>query len=297
MAKFLFFIDSHIKGINPRNRIDNYQESIYNKFKEIIQIAKHHKVNYVVCGGDLFDSPNISLRVAQQIINLFQDNSIILYIIWGNHDLNHCQKEGTVLDYTLNCSPWVKHVNELNIIDGYDYHFGIEQTLKDKGLTGKNRIAVIHANILKNPGHPNMPHIVYKDLKTDYDLILIGHYHPEHGIVEYKGTKFAWIGGLSRGSIDSSDLNRIPQVAIINTTNLEIETIKLNSALPVEEIFNLAKIEGEQEYNKKLDSVIQGLQDINFKSFLVTERLKELESQIKPGVWKLIEDKIQMIGE
>lgn len=39
MVKFLFVGDLHLRGTNPRNRIDDYKEVAKQKLKEVFKIA------------------------------------------------------------------------------------------------------------------------------------------------------------------------------------------------------------------------------------------------------------------
>ena len=55
--KFIYLADTHIKGKNPENRIGNYYQDVMTKVKEVIKLSKKLKVNYVIHGGDVFNSP------------------------------------------------------------------------------------------------------------------------------------------------------------------------------------------------------------------------------------------------
>ena len=54
MAKFLYYQDAHLKGINPARRTDNYLESWMIKFREVLSLAKKHKVEKVIDGFNNF---------------------------------------------------------------------------------------------------------------------------------------------------------------------------------------------------------------------------------------------------
>ena len=293
MSKLLFFTDPHIKGVSPANRIDNYTDSLFAKFQEIGKIAKKEEVEYIICGGDLFDVPTVSLNVANRFITEIESWDIPFHTVIGNHDCVMSDNKNGLLPYTIDRSSKINLLNVIETIDSFivgdSYFFGIEERNKGMGLDIKDRlqtklqkikqkykILVTHSNILDKPGHPSMPHVVYTDIDCNYDLVLIGHYHLYCGVKEYNGTKFVWIGALSRGTIAQSDLNRIPKVLIIDTETQKLKEIELKSAKPVEEIFDLSKLNERKESEKKLEDFIMSIQDINFKSMNLRERIEEV---------------------
>ena len=55
MVKFLFVGDLHLRGTNPRNRIDDYKEVAKQKLKEVFKIAVDNAVDAILQPGDIFD--------------------------------------------------------------------------------------------------------------------------------------------------------------------------------------------------------------------------------------------------
>ena len=53
--KFLFFTDTHIRGNNPQNRIDDFVQTLNVKLREVFEIAKNEEVDIILHGGDIFD--------------------------------------------------------------------------------------------------------------------------------------------------------------------------------------------------------------------------------------------------
>ncbi|WP_294797022.1 metallophosphoesterase, partial [uncultured Fenollaria sp.] len=76
--KFVFITDTHIKEKNPINRLDNYFETVINKIDEAAHFAVENKVNFIVHGGDLFDTPTVST------ICLVKFNRILFYLKENN---------------------------------------------------------------------------------------------------------------------------------------------------------------------------------------------------------------------
>ena len=48
MNKYIYFQDGHISGLNPSSRIDNFYQSWILKFREVLSLAKKHKVDAIV---------------------------------------------------------------------------------------------------------------------------------------------------------------------------------------------------------------------------------------------------------
>ncbi len=85
--KLLYLTDTHIRGTSPKNRLDDYYESLKEKLKEISNIIREEKVDYVLHGGDLFDRPDVSVSIVSDFAKIFQDFGVPIYIISGNHDI------------------------------------------------------------------------------------------------------------------------------------------------------------------------------------------------------------------
>ena len=52
MVKFLFVGDLHLRGTNPRNRIDDYKEAAKQKLKEVFKIAVDNAVDAWNCSHE-----------------------------------------------------------------------------------------------------------------------------------------------------------------------------------------------------------------------------------------------------
>ena len=84
--KFIYFSDSHIKGKTPRYRTGDYFQDIKAKIIEVLKLAVDYNCDTIFCGGDLFDSPLVSLNICDEIIDLIEDCGIDFYCVTGNHD-------------------------------------------------------------------------------------------------------------------------------------------------------------------------------------------------------------------
>ena len=85
--KILYFTDTHIRGTNPKNRKDDFVQTLENKLLEIVDIIKKNNVDYVIHGGDLFDRPDISISIVSRFAKILKTINVPIYIVSGNHDM------------------------------------------------------------------------------------------------------------------------------------------------------------------------------------------------------------------
>lgn len=74
--KFLYIGDIHERLNPPENRIDNWQETLDNKAKEILNIAKKNKVSAILQGGDFGDTPKFDSEYQKVILSRWAQSKI-----------------------------------------------------------------------------------------------------------------------------------------------------------------------------------------------------------------------------
>jgi DNA repair exonuclease SbcCD nuclease subunit len=85
--RFLFFTDDHKRGTSPENRTDNFPATLVRKLKELVEIAQEYEVDYILHGGDFFDVPSPAISVCADFLEVYQQFSVPVFAIPGNHDL------------------------------------------------------------------------------------------------------------------------------------------------------------------------------------------------------------------
>lgn len=91
MAKIALVSDVHL-GTRQYGIKERYDDFIV-AFERFGQSAIDHKVDAVVIGGDLFDSPRPdakSVLQAQYVVHQLESMGIHVFGIDGNHDLSNC---------------------------------------------------------------------------------------------------------------------------------------------------------------------------------------------------------------
>lgn len=87
MVKFLFVGDLHLRGTNPRNRIDDYKEAAKQKLKEVFKIAVDNAVDAILQPGDIFDRPEVGIAVLLEFAEVLKESPVSIYCTLGNHDI------------------------------------------------------------------------------------------------------------------------------------------------------------------------------------------------------------------
>lgn len=301
ILRLLYFTDTHIRGTSPKNRKDDFTHTLEKKLYEIAEIIKDKKVDFVLHGGDLFDRPDISVSIVGRFAKVFTHIEVPIYMISGNHDVyGHNPK-------TLNRT-MMGLLNELGVINIIDE--GEKVILEEDGLkvqvTGQpyvyniddpvNRkyyivddvlddidysIHMVHGMLLDRPFIKGIPYTLVEDIKdTLADITLSGHYHSGFKDIIMDGKYFINPGSIVRISNSIREMERRPQVVMIDLTdNIHISHIYLQTAekgdivLDREEIEkNVYKRERIFEFKQTIDAAL------NFEKMDINDVLIEVSN-------------------
>ncbi len=292
MSKFLYLQDFHITGKNPINRLDNYYQSMLKKLDEILSIAKEQKVDFIIDGGDFFNSYLVSNTIVDDVLDKIESAKISWNMLYGNHCLlnGHIENsKATSLAHMFNRSKYVSHLEKIAKpienwqIDGIEYDYNIEEDIKKKGLKcstkAKYKIAIVHALIALKSLPSQVIHVVAKDIKTNYDIIFVAHYHIGWGIKEINKTKFINLSCIGRRSKNETIIK--PKVAILDTKKGEVEVIELKTAKPYKEVFDLKALKEIKSTDEKLKIFINSLKSTKIQSLDMMGIVKEVGEKSK----------------
>lgn len=304
MARYLYFQDLHLSGKNPTNRTDKYMDSIFLKLEEIISIAKKNKCDAILSGGDNLDSPIVSLPICDRFIDIIEHGKIPFYTVWGNHDeqfYNIELSKSTTLQHIFNRSALINCLNVIETdqvyIKGFHYSHNCEEKLKEKGVfhnkKDKFTIAIIHALITEKHLPYSAMHLCYKDIKSNYDYLLIAHNH--HPFKFKLNDSTIWdIGCTGRRKIDEKDIS--PSVLLINTETKELKTIPLSSAKKGEEVFDIEKIEKQKGFEANINNFIESLSNVKMQSLDIRGKIESIAAEKKTEK-EVIDEVILRIGK
>lgn len=299
MVKLLFVGDLHLRGNNPRNRIDDYPEVAKEKLREVFRIAVDQKADYILQPGDIFDRPEVGINVLLEYAEILQESPVSIYCTIGNHDIygynvdSYNRSSLRLLEMLVPQLTVIRSANDRPIylsngrykvyltatpysrdmdINGYGYGPDVEYPEKDH-----IGIHIAHGMLLDH----KPPFDRYSDLykvDTSADIILTGHDHIGYGIYRRNADDKLFVnpGSLLRMSASVGEMSRQIQVALITIDeiqgNYDASFIPLTVAKSGEEVLDRSKIEEEKQRQYAMENfsaLIQGhtgnkvLMDIN----------------------------------
>lgn len=290
--KILFVTDTHISAKSPKSRTEtDITLTFLEKFKEVLELAKEYNVDALIHGGDMFHYPDVSNKVVGSVASLINEYNIPFYVVPGNHDIQGQNIES--LPFTklglLGESDVVKIFTREDVIEfdnniniyAQEYYYDIDKDnkLKDYAVPRKEgfNILVTHSMLLKEKFFEEVAHTITKDVVTDANIILSGHYH--NGIEPHieNDTLFINPGSLFRGELSAHNKDAIPQVLILEVDKdhkVDYSLVKLKSAKAFEEVFNLSLLDKRSE-SKELEEFNKLLRDITFDDIDIIDSIEK----------------------
>jgi DNA repair exonuclease SbcCD nuclease subunit len=261
--RILYFTDTHIKGTNPKNRKDDFVASLEEKFREIVSIVKEKDIDFVIHGGDLFDRPDISISVVSRFTTILKKIEKPIYIVSGNHDIfghNPSTIDRTMLGLLKSLDfigvierdkPMIIEKSGMKVgLTSLPYTYDIDATpegyiLKEAQENVDYSIHVVHGMLLDRPFVKGIPYTLIDDIvDTAADITLSGHYHAGFKTIEKNGKYFVNPGSLVRVTNSLKEIERVPQVAIMDLDKeISVELLPLKSAKPGEDILDRTEME------------------------------------------------------
>lgn len=320
--KFLYFTDSHIRGTNPKNRKDDFVETLENKFNEILKIIERENIDYLLHGGDLFDRPDISISIVSRFAKIFNKINIPFYVISGNHDVfghNPNTIKRTMIGL-LNELGILNIINDKNIVlekdnirvqlTGQPYIYDIDKKDKSPYIVSEidsninYSIHMVHGMLLDKPFIKGIDFTLVDDIKnTLADITLSGHYHSGFKDINIEGKYFINPGSIVRISNTMREFKRKPRVVIMDMKdNISISSVYLESAKDGELVLdrseiekNIYKSERIYEFKQNIDAAMN-FQKMDINDILIeVSKAEEIEDKVKIEALKRIAS-IQMKG-
>jgi len=274
--KFIYLSDLHLRAKRPLGRIDeDYFEAQFNKLGQIKEIAVKEDIKVIIIGGDIFDSNKGSLYLLYRTMEFFRDwakEGITIYSLAGNHDMlgqNIDALNKTFLGIMFASGHILKLEEEEfkeATINGIDYRLIPDPNYSLKTLSKKysdlKRIIVSHDMITPNANFP-FEVLPISKIKTSADLVLCSHYHIPF-VKKNKDTLFINPGSMMRIKHTTENVERQPQIAIINVTKNKIDykLIKLKAKKGTA-VFDVAAKKEIIEAELRLEEFFSGLTSMN----------------------------------
>ena len=315
--KLLYLTDTHIRGTSPQNRLDDYQETLKKKLREVASIIKEEKIDYVLHGGDLFDRPDVSVSIVSDFAKIFQSFGVPIYIISGNHDIfghNPDTLDRTMLGLlcnlgVMNLVNYKKIILEKDIrlqLTGSPYVYSMDEAsnrenyiLDEVDNTCKYSIHMTHGFLIDKPFLKEVSHTLIEDIRsTKADITLGGHYHFGFKTVELDNKYFVNPGALIRISNSKAEINRRPKVNIISLADeIKIEDRFLKCAKPGEEVLDRSEMERHKfkgiklaEFKESIDATTNYNSLDIFDLLLKISKSENISEEVKKEALKRVEE-------
>jgi DNA repair exonuclease SbcCD nuclease subunit/tetratricopeptide (TPR) repeat protein len=280
--KFLFATDTHLKGKNPANRIDDFPTAMLTKLSELCAVAKAEGAEAILHGGDLFDVPDVSNRLIGEVGQIIRSCGVPFYVVPGNHDLygyNMASLPQTALGVLAKTG--VVHILDRAsggvvfqgpdcwvAVQGQEYYADIDKGINndyrfDPVPGADHKILIPHSMLLKDPFYPGIPHTLTKDVVTDADLILVGHYHPGFDDHTIGRTRFINPGSMGRLDATQATIGRPPRYLIITAEAqkpLLVEFREFKTARPGIEVLDPTMLDLRKKHAQQFEEFKQNIQ-------------------------------------
>lgn len=261
--KALIAGDLHITNKCPENRMDDYENTVLNKFSFILYEAEKNNCDCVLQPGDFSDSPNLSYDFFVKVLSILKKSEMPIFTCWGQHDLRYRARENTFLSALVEACPFIQIPDNsscLNFLgtDIYSSSFG-EEIPKVSNCNNFN-ILLTHRMIIDEKLWEGQTDFQYANsfLRTNkFDLIVSGDNHKTF-YYKIKDRHLFNLGALLRSTIGQIEHKPISVIFDTKTRSFSWLPIEI---VPAEKVFTMEKIERNREINKELTSFISSLSE------------------------------------
>ena len=175
---------------------ETLRDATFSSFKNIVDLALHERVDFVVVAGDVYDSSDRSLRAQfafRDGLSRLANSGIPSFVAFGNHDpvsgwSNTLEWPELVHRFetrNVDVRQLAREDTVIASIHGISFpKETVEEDLSARFGTpphGMPSIAVLHANVGSNTGHaPYSPTTVSNLTEKGFEYWALGHVHSHH---------------------------------------------------------------------------------------------------------------------
>lgn len=223
MTKFVFYTDVHLTAKTPCHRVDDYSAAILNKLRQVYAIAKQEDADFVLFGGDFYNSHRIfSYSLITEAMLTICGFDVPTFGVVGQHDLYGYNpttySKSTLAFQETHCLRFESLKKPLETDDAVIYPCHVYDDLfvcLQQRITKKKKTVLIAHQLISKEEFPFQTFRTC-DLKTNFSLVLSGDLHNGFETHTINSTIYANPGSLARQSV--RDINRIPKVFVVELT-------------------------------------------------------------------------------
>lgn len=322
MGRFLYFTDSHLMARTPARRTGDFERDMMAKMYWLLITALERNVDAIVCGGDLFDMPRPSYRLAVRIMKLIRDSGLPWLHVLGNHDIMGHNPD----TYIHGALAFFEQLPNFHILKDYElgghvlravhYRHGVEELTDWPALGEKPEVIFSHSMI--TPGKAPFAHVLPKDIRTRARLVLCGHYHDPwgyvvthaelsdeqkkaladglQGILQCKReerllllqpdavTLFINPGSLARVSFLAHNLGRTPRALVVELGEaVQVTALPCPVARPSEEAFDDGAAVAQKTWDMRVREFLAAMENVKVEGLEASDVLAKA-AKIRAGV-------------
>jgi len=259
--KILSFGDIHARSENPRSRIGDYCDILFDKIEYGLVLGGAEGCEYVAMPGDIFQTHRASNYVISRLIKLIKKYNHLKFVgVIGNHDapFHNLNLDNCPIN-VLESSEALTVLNDKPLKDNCVHFYGASwgESIPDIQDHTAFNVLLIHKMIIKSEDekiwHGQSSYITSRGMlaKNNFNLIIAGDNH-QTILEEYNGKTLLNMGSLGR--MTSSQTKFTPSVAIFDTDKNEYIIYKI-PIKPAKEVFNLEQIEKNRETGEINDKI------------------------------------------
>lgn len=274
---FLFFTDPHATDKWPASRTDNFLSAILSKIVWLTKLA-NSTGSYMLVGGDWVHRFSGRPAIINSMMTILRLANKGVFGIVGNHDIYGHNYEvindvsagslfASGLVTLLDSDPLIIEEHGIRVqLTGTNYRPDID---RDKSIysikkaPGADRaIHLTHSFLLAKPW-PNIAadkFTVIDEVRTEADVVCIGHDHRGFGVQQRGNTLFTNPGGLGRISADLAELRRMPRATLIRVFKDRCEATLIDvPAPPGNKVLDRQILEEEIQRHRNLQQFKENL--------------------------------------
>jgi DNA repair exonuclease SbcCD nuclease subunit len=244
MSRFIFYTDLQLSGQTPRHRIDDYPSALVDKVRETYEIADREKCAFVVFGGDFFNAHKIfSYDIISRVMEVICASDLETYAVLGQHDIHGYNPDtfatSTIAFMERHCGSFhvIWEPIAVGCVELWPCHVWEDlEAMKGKTMVpGKANVLVAHHALTNKKKFFEVVSTADYGKGCPYDMVMSGHMHDGYATHAVEKTVFCNPGAVSRGALD--EIDRIPQVAVVDAINKDVKMVQLRCAKPGNEVF------------------------------------------------------------
>src|SRR5574344_1091328 len=285
--------DIHSSVVNPRSRVDNYNESLFFKLSYIL----NYGIDTSLFLGDIFHKPKSTETIENRFITELlsaKSKGVSSYTILGNHDFyyNDVATLPKTAIYNIMLSDGFRLIQDTNSLSlgGFDI-LCLPYNIKDVPA-GLDKIADYvkehNSTDVVILGH----HFFEWQLNLDWSIttdmldkalskctntrfyIFLGHDHQPHDEVKSNNWTVYRPGSLTRYALTDYALTQIPSFYLLDTDTKDVKLINI-PCKTAQEVFNITAYKVNKKAKRVFADVQKRLQEIDFTKQTEQEKISE----------------------